>query len=163
MQGAAKGCSGASGASVQAADNGVSVAATLTQDELIGLHVALDVVRDELGGALTDGYRDNLRDAQSALHKLLAKTLGAVIDVAPPTVAEWRAEVARKLRAQLLDETPTNRDPNQLAMVRDAGYRAGWNDRARSLASELEAAPQSPSPRGEFLLDEIANGRSGAV
>jgi hypothetical protein len=57
-------------------------------------------------------------------------------------VADERDRVAAKLRSQLLDETPTNVDPDPLAQARDAGYRGGWNDRSRSLAKEL--SPPQP-------------------
>lgn len=50
-----------------------------------------------------------------------------------------RASLAERLQSQLLDEVPTNRDPDPMAMARDAGYRAGWNDRARSLVKELQS------------------------
>jgi hypothetical protein len=134
MQGAAKGCSGASGASVQRGDNGVTpdapvaVGAVITEDEHRALRELMTAFTADVETG--DWYVD-FEAVASGLRKLLAEPTGL------PCCYIERARVIKLLNEQVLDETPTNRDPSPLAMVRDAGYRAGWNDRARSLAKEL--------------------------
>lgn len=73
------------------------------------------------------------RHVMSALRKLLDKPTGL------QCCYTERARIVQLLNEQLLDETPTNIDPNPAAKIRDAGYRGGWNDRARSLAKELQS------------------------
>lgn len=53
-------------------------------------------------------------------------------------IAEFAKRVATQVRNETFDETPTNVDSNPLATARDAGYRAGHNDRARSIAKLLD-------------------------
>jgi len=103
-----------------------AVGAVLTADELRalgGLLASLASIGDDAPES---------RAMMSALRKLLDMPTGALT-----CCYHERANVVRLLNEQLLDEAPTNKDPNPAAMLRDAGYRAGWNDRARSLLKEL--------------------------
>jgi len=141
---------GASPPSVQAVDRtakaqgvntypgAVAVGMTLTAAEAGALDVLLDEARLMRDAAITDAYRDVMRDAVVVLERVLDAVAKASAAECERCYIE-RARLVKQLHEQLLDEAPTNRDPNPLAMTRDAGYRAGWNDRARSLAKELQS------------------------
>jgi len=138
MQGAAKGCSSASGASVQRGDNGVTadapiaVGAVITEAEHSALRELMAAFADERGDG--DWYVD-FEAVTSALRKLLAEPTGL------PCCYIERARVIKLLNEQMLDETapstPGGILANPVERARDLGYRAGHNDRARSLAKEL--------------------------
>jgi len=126
---------GKSGPSVQGVNSDVSdqtwraVGAVLTVDECWALGSVLKdfALLSTAGAAMSS--RDKL--ATSALQKLLDMPTGLTC------CYHERAAIVKLLHEQLLDETPTNIDPNPAGAIRDAGYRGGWNDRARSLVREL--------------------------
>lgn len=139
MQDASRAGAAESGTSVQDSVNSVggdtaiarAVSALLTGDELRALAMELRILVQYVGEATNLPHE---RAAMSALRKLLTPQP----DDCAGCYTE-RARIVEWLHGRMLDETPTNADPSPLAMMRDAGYRAGWNDLARALVKELQS------------------------
>jgi hypothetical protein len=52
--------------------------------------------------------------------------------------------LAKRLRGETLDETPGRDSSDALVCAREQGYRAGWNDRTRRIATELQQMGEHP-------------------
>lgn len=76
--------------------------------------------------------------------KQLIWEIAVTLDVDKRITADDRSGLSRRVLSEMLDEsqtsTPSGKRLEELApldVMRERGYRAGWNDRARSLAKLL--------------------------
>jgi len=116
---------------------------TFSREDLLALACAQEAL-DEVGDAAkTDRWRDHMRTAAAVIGRVLERAFNAQGDDCCEHCYVERARIVRVLNEQLLDEsrasTPGGDVQDIIATARDLGYRAGWNDRARSLVKGLQS------------------------